>query len=72
MHGQFSTQSDVYSFGVLILEIVSGNRTERSNQPEHVENLLSSVSMGALMFKSPNSFISIFLESVKQNVTKGR
>lgn len=49
MHGQFSSQSDVYSFGVLLLEIVSGKRNECSNQPENAENLLSNVSMEALM-----------------------
>ncbi|KAM4101971.1 hypothetical protein ACB094_05G187000 [Castanea mollissima] len=41
MHGQFSVKSDVFSFGVLVLEIVSGQRTNCFRTGENVEDLLS-------------------------------
>ncbi|XP_068634240.1 cysteine-rich receptor-like protein kinase 10 [Aristolochia californica] len=39
MHGLFSAKSDVYSFGVLVLEIISGRKTNSLQQSESVEDL---------------------------------
>ncbi|KAL5579100.1 hypothetical protein UlMin_011542 [Ulmus minor] len=39
MHGQFSVKSDVYSFGVLLLEIVSGQKTNSFRHDEHLDYL---------------------------------
>ncbi|KAF7120976.1 hypothetical protein RHSIM_Rhsim13G0161800 [Rhododendron simsii] len=41
MHGQFSVKSDVFSFGVVLLEIISGKKTNSFYNPDCVENLLS-------------------------------
>ncbi|RZC46242.1 hypothetical protein C5167_039195 [Papaver somniferum] len=41
MHGKFSVKSDVYSFGVLILEILSGKRSNSFGGFEGAENVLS-------------------------------
>lgn len=44
MHGQFSVKSDVFSFGVLLLEVISGKKTNSFYKPDCVENLLTYVS----------------------------
>ncbi|KAH7838330.1 hypothetical protein Vadar_025083 [Vaccinium darrowii] len=41
MHGQFSVKSDVFSFGVLLLEVISGKKTNSFYKPDCVENLLT-------------------------------
>ncbi|XP_070670813.1 cysteine-rich receptor-like protein kinase 26 isoform X2 [Malus domestica] len=41
MQGDFSVKSDVYSFGVLVLEIVSGQKTNSFRHGENMEHLLS-------------------------------
>ncbi|KAF3971863.1 hypothetical protein CMV_004579 [Castanea mollissima] len=41
MQGRFSVKSDVFSFGVLILEIISGKKSNCFYQSEHDEDLLS-------------------------------
>ncbi|KAI3959520.1 hypothetical protein MKX01_025036, partial [Papaver californicum] len=41
MHGKFSVKSDVYSFGVLILETLSGKRSNSFGGFEGAENVLS-------------------------------
>ncbi|KAI3889551.1 hypothetical protein MKW92_038705 [Papaver armeniacum] len=41
MHGKFSVKSDVYSFGVLILEILSGKRSNSFGEFGGAENVLS-------------------------------
>ncbi|CAN8325486.1 unnamed protein product [Cochlearia groenlandica] len=44
MHGQFSVKTDVFSFGVLVIEIITGQRTNNgrsSDNKEEVEDLLS-------------------------------
>ncbi|CAA3016576.1 receptor kinase At4g00960 [Olea europaea subsp. europaea] len=43
MHGHFSSKSDVFSFGVLVLEIISGQKTNNFQYGENVEDLLSCV-----------------------------
>ena len=46
-YGQFSMKTDVFSFGVLVLEIVSGKRSN-----DCVEHLISYVSMYKLQMPS--------------------
>ncbi|KAI3907844.1 hypothetical protein MKW92_031937 [Papaver armeniacum] len=41
MHGQFSVKSDVFSFGVLILEILSGKKSNCFYEPGGAQDLLS-------------------------------
>ncbi|KAI8525231.1 hypothetical protein RHMOL_Rhmol13G0213800 [Rhododendron molle] len=41
MHGQFSVKSDVFSSSVVLLEIISGKKTNSFYNPDCVENLLS-------------------------------
>ncbi|XP_021294100.1 cysteine-rich receptor-like protein kinase 10 [Herrania umbratica] len=41
MHGQFSIKSDVFSFGVIILEIISGQKTNYFHNGESVKDLVS-------------------------------
>ncbi|CBI29180.3 unnamed protein product, partial [Vitis vinifera] len=41
MHGRFSVKSDVYSFGVLVLEIISGKRSNCFHESDQAEDLLS-------------------------------
>uniref|UniRef100_A0A6N2LQI8 non-specific serine/threonine protein kinase n=1 Tax=Salix viminalis TaxID=40686 RepID=A0A6N2LQI8_SALVM len=43
MHGRFSEKSDVFSFGVLLLEIVSGKRSNKIDGNEQGLNLLEFV-----------------------------
>ncbi|KAG2716721.1 hypothetical protein I3760_03G141300 [Carya illinoinensis] len=40
MRGKFSEKSDVYSFGVLMLEILSGQKNNGIDHPEHALNLV--------------------------------
>ncbi|XP_062087462.1 cysteine-rich receptor-like protein kinase 10 isoform X2 [Humulus lupulus] len=41
MYGQYSVKSDVFSFGVLLLEIISGQKTNCFYQGEETEDFLS-------------------------------
>ncbi|KAB2637471.1 G-type lectin S-receptor-like serine/threonine-protein kinase RKS1 [Pyrus ussuriensis x Pyrus communis] len=41
--GRFSTKSDVFSFGVILLEIVSGKKTNSFDQEDHFVNLIRHV-----------------------------
>nr|CAD1823452.1 unnamed protein product [Ananas comosus var. bracteatus] len=41
IHGHFSTKSDVFAYGVLVLEIVTGQRNARPQEPNYSESLLS-------------------------------
>nr|CAD1837477.1 unnamed protein product [Ananas comosus var. bracteatus] len=43
IHGHFSTKSDVFAYGVLVLEIVTGQRNARPQEPNYSESLLSYV-----------------------------
>ncbi|XP_048140784.1 cysteine-rich receptor-like protein kinase 25 [Rhodamnia argentea] len=43
MHGQFSVKSDVYSFGVLMLEIITGQKSQYSYIADHDAGLLNYV-----------------------------
>ncbi|KAL2467194.1 Cysteine-rich receptor-like protein kinase 26 [Abeliophyllum distichum] len=43
MRGQISFKSDVFSFGVLVLEIISGQKTNNFGNGENLEDLLSCV-----------------------------
>ncbi|KAF8391470.1 hypothetical protein HHK36_023775 [Tetracentron sinense] len=40
MEGQFSVKSDVFSFGVILLEIISGKKTNGFYNSEHGQSLL--------------------------------
>ncbi|KAL2483987.1 cysteine-rich RLK (RECEPTOR-like protein kinase) 15 [Forsythia ovata] len=44
MHGHISVKLDVFSFGILVLEIISGQRTNNFRIGDNVEDLLSFVS----------------------------
>ncbi|KAD7117327.1 hypothetical protein E3N88_04595 [Mikania micrantha] len=41
MHGQFSVKSDVFSYGVLLLEMVTGQKNQRFQNGESIEDFLS-------------------------------
>ncbi|XP_031248856.1 cysteine-rich receptor-like protein kinase 10 [Pistacia vera] len=41
IHGQCSVKSDVYSFGVLVLEIITGKKSNKFYQTDGAENLMS-------------------------------
>ncbi|GJX99130.1 kinase RLK-Pelle-DLSV family protein, partial [Tanacetum coccineum] len=41
MQGHFSVKSDVFSFGVLVLEMVAGQRSQRFQHGESIQDLLS-------------------------------
>ncbi|KAL5730990.1 non-specific serine/threonine protein kinase [Ranunculus cassubicifolius] len=41
LHGLFSVKSDVYSFGILLLEIISGQKTNHFNRSGPLRDLLS-------------------------------
>ncbi|XP_017978380.1 PREDICTED: cysteine-rich receptor-like protein kinase 10 [Theobroma cacao] len=43
MHGQFSVKSDVYSFGVIILEIITGKKSNNFQSTDGADDLLSYV-----------------------------
>ncbi|WZY85273.1 hypothetical protein YC2023_031657 [Brassica napus] len=47
LYGQFSVKTDVFSFGVLVIEIITGKRSNNggSNDDEDSENLLTWVSI---------------------------
>ena len=48
-HGHLSSKSDVFSFGVLVLEIVTGQRNNRTyNNVENIEDPL--ISYVSIMF----------------------
>lgn len=50
-HGHLSSKSDVFSFGVLVLEIVTGQRNNRTcNNIENIEDPL--ISYVSIMFFS--------------------
>ncbi|KAI3702913.1 hypothetical protein L6452_28666 [Arctium lappa] len=40
IHGNFSVKSDVFSFGVLLLEILSGTKVTKYQNPDHHHSLL--------------------------------
>ena len=75
MQGKFSIKSDVFSFGVLVLEILTGRKSNGSHNPEVTEVLLSYVSnqvesqitlIGfALLPKSNSDFCDAFELSFK-------
>ena len=48
LYGQFSMKSDVFSFGVLVLEIVSGKKSNDNRHSENTGDLLSFVSVRRL------------------------
>ncbi|KAF8391475.1 hypothetical protein HHK36_023780 [Tetracentron sinense] len=47
MEGQFSVKSDVFSFGVILLEIISGKKTNGFYNSAHGQSLLKFVCFAA-------------------------
>ncbi|EOY28570.1 Cysteine-rich protein, putative isoform 2 [Theobroma cacao] len=41
MHGQFSVKSDVYSYGVIILEIITGKKSNNFQSTDEADDLLN-------------------------------
>lgn len=66
-HGQFSVKSDVFSFGVLVLEIVSGQKNSSFQHGEHVEDLISFVSLFFFFNVFTIVFLSIILDECMTN-----
>lgn len=44
MHGEFSIKSDVYSFGVLVMEIISGKKSNSFYETGVADDLVTYVS----------------------------
>ena len=61
MEGVFSIKSDVYSFGVLMLEIVSGRKSNSFYHTDHLFNLVGYVCQQILAWMIP-FFIFLFFE----------